>query len=126
MLPEDFAARLHRLKEVSVLTWNGFALAIGVDRKQLRRWRKKGVEPSGGPMLSLSRFAARMPGGLEILMGEGFQFILWDDDEEEGELDPTHGAAGTRPVRPRWRPMKQTNQRPAAQGKSAATAQHER
>ena len=34
-------------------------------------------------MLSLSRFAARMPGGLEIFMGEGFQLILWDDDEEE-------------------------------------------
>ena len=85
VLPEDFAARLHRLKETSGLTWNGFALAIGVDRKQLRRWRKKGVEPSGGPMLSLSRFAARMPGGLEILMGEGFQLILWDDEEEEQE-----------------------------------------
>ena len=73
VLPDDFAARLERLKEASGLTWSGFALAIGVDRQQVRRWRKKGVEPSGGPMLSLSRFAARMPGGLEILMGEGFQ-----------------------------------------------------
>ena len=84
VLPEDFADRLLRLKEASGLTWNGFALAIGVDRKQVRRWRRKGVEPSGGPMLSLFRFAARMPGGLEILMGEGFQVNLWED-ELEGE-----------------------------------------
>ena len=83
VLPEDFALRIERLKEASGLTWNGFALAIGVDRQQVRRWRKDGVEPSGGPMLSLFRFAAQMPGGLEILMGEDFRVILWEDEEEE-------------------------------------------
>ena len=48
LFPEDFPDRLRRLKEASGLTWAAFAQAIGVDRKQLRRWLKKGVEPSGG------------------------------------------------------------------------------
>ena len=47
-MPEDFPERLSRLKEANGLTWTGFAQAIGVDGKQLRRWRRKGVEPSGG------------------------------------------------------------------------------
>ena len=82
VLPEDFVLRLIRLKEASGLTWSAFAHAIGVDGKQMRRWRKKGVEPSGGAMLSLFRFAARLPGGLEILMGEDFQVDLWEDEQE--------------------------------------------
>lgn len=82
VLPEDFSLRIERLKEASGLTWNGFALAIGVDRQQVRRWRKEGVEPSGGPMLSLFRFAAQMPGGLQNLMGEDFQVKRWEEEEE--------------------------------------------
>ena len=35
-------------------------------------------------MHSLFRFASRMPGGLDILMGEGFQMDLFDEDDEEG------------------------------------------
>ena len=85
VLPEDFLHRLLGLKKASGLTWAGFSDAIGVDRKQVRRWRKEGVEPSGGPMHSLFRFASRMPGGLDILMGEGFQMDLFDEDDEEEE-----------------------------------------
>ncbi len=76
VFPEDFPKRLERLKEASGLSWRGMARAIGVDPKQLRRWRK-GVEPSGGPMLALLRFAGRIPGGVHILMGEGFQMTLF-------------------------------------------------
>ena len=83
VLPEDFALRIERLKEASGLTWNGFALAIGVDRQQVRRWRKEGVEPSGGPMLSLFHFAAHMPGGLANLMGQDFQ-VNHREEEAEG------------------------------------------
>ena len=68
-LPEDFGERLERLKELSGLSWGGFALALGVDRKQLLRWRK-GVEPCGGAMLSIFCFASSLEGGLEILLGE--------------------------------------------------------
>ena len=46
VLPEDFGQRLERLKEASGLSWRGMAKALGVDPKQLLRWRK-GVEPCG-------------------------------------------------------------------------------
>lgn len=69
LMPEDFGARLVRLKQASGLTWNGFATAIGVDTRQVLRWRKKGCEPSGGAMLALVALAAQVPGGLAILLG---------------------------------------------------------
>ncbi len=76
VLPEDFPERLTRLKEASGLTRTAFAQAIGVDPKQVGRWRK-GVEPAGRAVLSLLRFSLRIPGGLEILAGEGFQLTFW-------------------------------------------------
>ena len=45
------------------------ATCIGVDHRQLLRWRKKGAEPSGGVMLALVALAEQVPGGLDILMG---------------------------------------------------------
>ena len=44
----------------------------------MRRWRR-GVEPAGGAMLSILRFASRVPGGVQILMGEGFQMTLFEE-----------------------------------------------
>ena len=78
VFPEDFPQRLVRLKDASGLSWRGMARALGVDPKQLRRWRR-GVEPGGGAMLSLLRFASRVPGGVQILMGDGFQMTLFED-----------------------------------------------
>ena len=72
VLPEDFTERLERLKEATGLTWNGFADALGVDRKQVLRWKDEGTEPCGGAMLSIIRLAAVVPGGLDIIMGGGF------------------------------------------------------
>ena len=85
VLSPDFKDRLESLKEASGLTWSAFSQTIGVDRKQVRRWRRKGVEPSGGAMESLYRFAGRVPGGLDILMGDGFQMNLWETDDQEDE-----------------------------------------
>ncbi len=82
-LPEDFVDRLNRLREASGLTWSAFSEAIGADRKQVRRWRKKGVKPSGGAYHCLVRFAFLIPGGLRILLeGEGFQMTFWNGDNE--------------------------------------------
>ena len=78
VLSQDFPKRLERLKEASGLSWRGMARALGVDPKQLRRWRR-GVEPAGGAMLSIGRFAGGIPGGMEILMGEGFQMTLFGE-----------------------------------------------
>ena len=78
LLPEDFPDRLERVKEASGLTWSGLAAAIGVDYKQMYKWRK-GTEPSGGALHSLYLFACRIPGGLQILMGDGFQMTFFKD-----------------------------------------------
>ena len=69
LMPGDFGARLARLKEALGLTWEEFASMIGVDYRQMLRWRKKGAEPAGGAMLSLVALAEQVPGGLDILMG---------------------------------------------------------
>ena len=77
VLPDDFVERLERLKQATGLTWTGFADALGVDRKQALRWKEDGTEPCGGAMLSLLRLAGVVPGGLDMIMGEGFLASLW-------------------------------------------------
>ena len=42
---------------------------IGVDYRQVLRWRKTGAEPSGGAVMALVDFAIQVPGGLAILTG---------------------------------------------------------
>jgi transcriptional regulator with XRE-family HTH domain len=69
LLPSDFPQRLEALKELSGLSWERMAAAIGVDSRQLHRWRR-GTNPSGEAMLSLVRLATRVPGGLAELLGE--------------------------------------------------------
>ena len=69
-LPDDFPDRLRRLKEAAELTWSGFAAAIGVDYRQMYKWRMHGVEPSGAAMQRLYEFASGIPGGLKILLGK--------------------------------------------------------
>ena len=75
VLPKDFPKRLNRLRKASGLSWNAFADAQGVDKKQVHRWRN-GVEPCGGAFRSLMKLAALIPGGVDILMGEGYQMSL--------------------------------------------------
>ena len=70
-LPRDFARRLERLKEASGLTWDEFAEALGVEPKQVLRWRR-GTEPCGGAYHALVELAHWIPGGLGILLGEDF------------------------------------------------------
>ena len=77
LLPDDFTDRLERLREARGLSWSGLAKTMGVDYKQIYRWHNGGVEPSGGAMHSLFLFASRMPGGLDILMGEGFRMTFF-------------------------------------------------
>lgn len=69
LMPDDFVLRLTALKELAGLTWEGMASLLGVDCRQLWRWRQGGV-PGGGAMLSLVRLALQVPGGLAALTGE--------------------------------------------------------
>ena len=70
LMPDDFAHRLKAIKEMTGLSWEGMASAMGVDSRQLWRWRREGGEPNGGAMLALVRLAVRVPGGLALLLDE--------------------------------------------------------
>ena len=67
-VPEDFGARLDAFKEATDLTWEGLAACLGVDPRQLQRWRD-GTKPSGDGFCALVLLAAHIPGGLHILLG---------------------------------------------------------
>ncbi len=69
LMPEDFAERLEAVRERTGLPWERMAACMGVDPRQLWRWRQ-GASPGGGAMLSLVRFATRVPEGLGELLGE--------------------------------------------------------
>lgn len=62
----DLPARLTRLKQALGLPWDGLAACLGVDPRQLQRWRK-GTLPNGFAMASLFLLADRIPGGAAIL-----------------------------------------------------------
>ena len=62
----DLPARLARLKHALGLSWDGLAACLGVDPRQLQRWRK-GTLPNGFAMASLFLLADRIPGGAAIL-----------------------------------------------------------
>ena len=71
IIPDDFPERLVAIKEISGLSWEGMAVTIGVDSRQMLRWRR-GCWSGGGGMLSLVRLASRLPGGLNILLKDDF------------------------------------------------------
>ena len=70
LMPEDFPARLEAVRDLFGLNWEEMSVAMGVDPRQLLRWRLKGGAPNGGAMLSLVRLAIRSPGGLGKLLDE--------------------------------------------------------
>ncbi len=67
-LPPDFGSRLERFKEATGLTWGGLARCLGVDPRQLQRWRD-GTKPSGDGLFALMLLGARIPGGVQMLLG---------------------------------------------------------
>ena len=79
-LPEDFPERLEHFKEASGLTWDAMAACMGVDPRQLRRWRY-GTRPSGDGLFALLTLAAQFPGGVHMLLG--VNVMLPDTDVPE-------------------------------------------
>ena len=75
LVPEDFVARLERLRALTGLSWEGLAVALGVDSRQILRWRRGGA-PNGGAMLSLVQVAMRVPGGLAAVTNEDVT-VVW-------------------------------------------------
>ena len=69
-LPEDFPQRLNRFKEITGLSWEGMAMCMGVDPRQLQRWRQ-GTKPCGDALFALFLLADCFPGGVRLLLREG-------------------------------------------------------
>ena len=69
ILPDNFPIRLVRIKEATGLTWNEFGEKVGVNPRQMLRWRN-GAKPSGGAMYSLMRVAMTLPNGYWLLYGD--------------------------------------------------------
>ena len=69
ILPDNFSIRLVRIKEATGLTWNQFGEKVGVNPRQMLRWRN-GAKPSGGAMYSLMRVAMTLPNGYWLLYGD--------------------------------------------------------
>lgn len=68
LIPDDFPRRLNAFKDMTGLSWDALAGCLGVDPRQLQRWRK-GTKPSGDGLCALILLSARVPGGLLTLMG---------------------------------------------------------
>ena len=67
-LPADFGERLDAFKKDTGLTWEVLAACLGVDSRQLHRWRR-GTRPSGDGLYALILLASRIPGGVHTLLG---------------------------------------------------------
>ncbi len=74
LMPDDFPDRLKTLKDMTGLSWERMSVGMGVDPRQVMRWRR-GVAPNGGAMLSLVRVAIRVPEGLGELLDEDVTVI---------------------------------------------------
>ena len=92
LMPDDFPQRLTSIKEAAGLSWQGFSACLGVDGRQVLRWRK-GAVPCGGAMLDIFRLASTVPGGVPILLG-GPVFGSQSRGEDQSSYVPvTPGAA---------------------------------
>ena len=91
---ENFSEGLVRLKRRTSLTWDEMTWALGVDTRQLLRWRR-GAMPSGAAMLALVRLAAQAPDGIFDLLGDDFIILLTEQHQSgTGENDPGDPASG--------------------------------
>ena len=68
LIGPDFPKRLEAFKEATGLSWDILAACLGVDPRQLQRWRE-GTKPSGDGVNALVKLSARIPGGIYILFG---------------------------------------------------------
>ena len=67
LIPDNFAKRLEAFKASTGLSWDNLAAWIGVDPRQLQRWRK-GTKPSGDGLWALIVLASHIPGGVYTLL----------------------------------------------------------
>ncbi len=68
LIGPDFGTRIEAFKEATGLSWDILAACLGVDPRQLQRWRE-GTKPSGDGVNALVKLSSRIPGGMYILFG---------------------------------------------------------
>ena len=68
LIGPDFGTRIEAFKETTGLSWDILAACLGVDPRQLQRWRE-GTKPSGDGVNALVKLSSRIPGGMYILFG---------------------------------------------------------
>ena len=68
LIAPDFGKRIEAFKEATGVSWHILSVCLGVDPRQLQRWRE-GTKPSGDGVNALVKLAARVPGGMYILFG---------------------------------------------------------
>ena len=84
LMPDEFPERLEAVRELFDLNCEEMAVALGVDPRQLMRWRIKGRAPNSGAMLALVRLAIRSPEGLAALLDEDVIVIFKPRRSEYG------------------------------------------
>ena len=99
-LPEDFAARLGRLEELSGLSLEEFARRAGLSQRRAREWRA-GAEPSGDEMWALACWADALPGGWDVFAE---QLVLLAEPDEDAAGAPRSGTRPGGPVPRGWSP----------------------
>ena len=57
VFPGDFPERLVRFREESGLSWAELNRRLGTDPETVRRWRDKGVRPTGEHLIALLALA---------------------------------------------------------------------
>ena len=65
--PEDFPVHLGRLEDLSGISLDEFASALGLPEERPREWRSS-VVPNADEMWGLIQWACRLPGGLSVLL----------------------------------------------------------
>lgn len=64
----NLPAWLEWVKEVTGYSDHTLAICLGVDARQVERWRNDGVVPSGGAMAAIVLLAERIPGAYDRLL----------------------------------------------------------
>ena len=82
-MPGDFGERLEGLKKLSGLRWQEFAQRLGVSDRGVLQWRRGRCQPSRTSYLAIMALAKDLPGGYELMTGEG-----GTDDAEPGDGGP--------------------------------------
>ena len=65
--PEDFAARLGRLEDLSGISLEEFARAFGLPEDRAKEWRS-GVMPTTDEVWAMALWSCYVPGGVSALL----------------------------------------------------------